>query len=245
MHLFSTLLVLGLVARTPLPADRPVAGTYSLSDGFDLLASITLRETGEFVFSWEGCTGPIASATGVYTADDLTVRLTPHESSFRQDIRTFSSRLLRVRWGPRDYLIPEERMLEFANAVNAGIEPRTPGFGLFYLRNAGTAPLVGGLPDLPAVWRPYLLPAPLRGRVTRVLQRETRHLRPIVVIDAGSSAGLRPGMTLFAFNPRRPSFGAYLVITSVSENTAEVRVTLQYRHIRVGDTWSSRKPTAA
>ena len=244
MYLPVITILFALASSSPASVGGPevIEATYGLSDGFDLRASIELRRDGSFAFSWEGCTGPIAHATGTYFADASSVKFDPKDTQFEKDVRTFASTMLRVRWGRREYLIPEERLLAFVNAINAGSEPRAGGMGVFYLKKGDQQIAASGSPDLSEAWRSYILSTPLKGKVVRVLQRETTTTRPLVVLDTGSEKGLRPGMELFSFNERRPSFKAYLLIQNLNSETAEAKVTFQVRHIRVGDEWSTRPP---
>jgi hypothetical protein len=224
-----------------VPSIRARAVTYSLSDGFDLIARLELRGDGSFHFVWTGCEGLIARAEGQYITEQDAVRLTPTSGAFREDPRTFARLMHRVRWGEREYLLPDERMLAFANAINAGREPRSGVFGVFYLRQGDELLTANGRPSLEPKWKRFLLTSPQTGVVARVLQRETSMQRPIVEIDAGGGAGLLEGMQLYAFNPRRPSFKADLTILAVEADSARAVVDFQYNHIRVGDSWSSRR----
>jgi hypothetical protein len=215
------------------------AASYSMSDGYDLKAQLDLAADGRFTFMWEGCMGLIAQAAGHYTADDDVIRMAPESEEFERDPRTFSEVMYRVHWSDREYLVSEARMLEFINAINAGLEPRS-GAGVFYLRAGDEEKPVHGHPTLESRWSEYLLPSPLAGTVIRVEQRETATQRPIIVIDAGANAGLRKGMRLFARNPRRPNFKADLTVLSVEPESAIAQVDLQVSHVRVCDVWKSR-----
>jgi hypothetical protein len=148
----------------------------------------------------------------------------------------------RIHWDGREYLVPEERMLAFANAINDGREPRRHVIGaIFYLRSGDETKPTSGLPSLPGRWQEFLLPKPLAGTVSKVVQRETDTQRPIVVINRGSNAGLREGMTLVAVNPRRPHFRADLTILSLQPESAKAEVKFQYNQIRVCDIWKSNE----
>jgi hypothetical protein len=152
----------------------------------------------------------------------------------------------RIHWGEREYLVPEERMLAFANAINAGREPRSHVIGaVFYLRSGDETKGAGGLPSLPGRWQEFLLPKPVAGTISQVIQKETDTQRPIVIINGGSKAGLREGMTLVAVNPRRPHFRADMTILAVQPESAKAKVDFQYNHIRVCDVWKSRASRGA
>ena len=228
------------------PAVEPLGPSYVLSDGLDFLARLDFKSDGEFRFLWTGDTGVVAEGSGRYEAAADSVRLIPGPMEFRRDPRTFAERMHRIHWGAREYLVPEERMLAFANAINAGREPRTHAIGaIFYPRSGDEGKASSGAPPLPGRWQEFLLSKPLAGTVTKVVQRETDTQRPIVVINRGSNAGLREGMTLVAVNPRRPHFRADLTILSLQPESAQAEVGFQYNHIRVCDIWKSSVREAA
>lgn len=127
----------------------------------------------------------------------------------------FTDSMRRITWGQREYLIAEDRMLAFVNAINSGREPRGAGSGLFYLREGDDAKLADGLPQVGPQWAEFILRQHLTGSVLRVEQKEMDSQRPIAVIDAGTEAGLNAGMTLYASNPRRSQFYADLTIIEV------------------------------
>ena len=238
----------GAVALSEAPTtDAPqqtLAPQYTLSDGFGVIGILIFATNGRYDFQWLSDTGPVARSLGRYVVEPHSVSLQPDSSDFRRDPRTFAEAMHRVRWGAREYLIAEERMLAFANAINAGREPRANGFGLFYLREGDEAKAVAGQPDLGPKWNPFLLKQPLSGAVVQVEQRETLTQRPVVIIDAGARAGLKQGMELYASNPRRPHFYADLTIIDVDDTSARAVVPLQYNHIRVCDLWKTERGAA-
>ena len=123
--------------------------------------------------------GVTAQAAGRYEAAASSVRLIPGPGDFRRDPRTFAESMHRIHWGQREYLVPEERMLAFANAINAGREPRGHVIGaVFYLRSGDEAKVADGLPSLPGRWQEFLLPTPVAGTVSEVIQKETGTQRP-------------------------------------------------------------------
>jgi hypothetical protein len=114
-----------------------------------------------------------------------------------------------VRWGQRIYLLPEEELGPFVNAVNSGKEPHKhciPSCAPFLVRRGDDEKPVSGTPDLPAEYRRRLLDRPITGRVVRVLDDESefdlergygwRTIR--VEIDLGSDDGVWEGMELYA-----------------------------------------------
>jgi hypothetical protein len=99
-----------------------------------------------------------------------------------------------VPWGRRLYLVEASRMLQFCNAVNAGEEPRTGDLGSTLMREGGWKKGVDGKPEVSSEWRPFLLPAPVFGRVTA--DAGDRDLW----ISLGASSGMRAGMQLYLVN---------------------------------------------
>jgi hypothetical protein len=55
-----------------------------------------------------------------------------------------------VRWGERTYLVPEDRLVDFADEIQRGDEPRSGRFGSYYLREGDWERPATGAPDIPA-----------------------------------------------------------------------------------------------
>jgi hypothetical protein len=117
--------------------------------------------------------------------------------------------LVIVRWGQRIYLLPDDELGPFVNAVNSGKEPHwhcIPSCAPFLVRSGDDEKPVSGTPDLPAEYRRRLLDRPITARVVRVLDDETefdleqgygwRTIR--VEMDLGSDDGVWEGMELYA-----------------------------------------------
>ena len=66
-----------------------------------------------------------------------------------------------VRWDDRRYLIPVDKIVDFANSINAGFEPRTKAHGHFLLRNGDENKSAQGAPGIPQAYREYLLKEPI------------------------------------------------------------------------------------
>jgi hypothetical protein len=156
--------------------------------------------------------------------------------------------LLPVRWGGRLYLMDEDDLRGFCNAVNAGFEPRggedDPNyspllrgvhFGSFYLREGDEKKKVTGEPELPGGWRRFLLKEPVEGLVLSVGGGEGE-----AVVNVGARKGLRPGMLLFIVSDGQdlpPEFPDGMQVLSVEEETAKVR---GLKRAKVGDKVSTR-----
>jgi len=124
----------------------------------------------------------------------------------------FSGELVRVRMNSRRYLIPEERMADFCNALNG--EPTTfPWTFLVHAddwrsrvewRDSGA-----DSPELPKEWRSRLLPSPVECEIVAVGSRVRVREPPgalyewRVCVDAGSREGFFRGMVLHSLAGRR------------------------------------------
>jgi hypothetical protein len=183
------------------------AGHYYSGDGLGKNIVIRIAPQGGFIFTWHGCLGLYDVNYGAVArrGDRLVMTFElpndPHNFGVPRE-------LVPVRWGERNYLLTDEDLKPFVNAVNSGQEPQNhcvPRCGYFLLRNGDDARPVSGQPELPAEYRRLLLDRPITGRVLRVLDEETefdaaqsygrRTIR--VEIDLGSEDGVWKGMELY------------------------------------------------
>lgn len=179
---------------------HPWAGRYYKGDGLGTNESLLLSPAGEFSFESHGCTSFPPREQGKFREEKGLFHFEGAESG------EMSGRRLRlVRWGERAYMIPDERLIAFANDVNQGWEPRYRAHGSHFMRQGGDAiPPASGRPRVPKAVEPYLLDrvvdsvivsvgasVELSSSSHREGERETS-----IEVDAGSEAGLLPGMEL-------------------------------------------------
>ena len=181
------------------------SGTYVISGG--LLHFKVLKRT--------------AKSNGGEVEKDL---LDPNEKEYQ---------LLPIKWSDRIYLVIDDELSEFANAINLGLEPRSqfisdPYYGGFYLRTGDEKKKVSGNPTLPGKWISFLLSRPVTATVTNI-QREAKDM--IGVINKGSKMGLKVGMRLLA-KDEEPSLWVVTEIVSVEERSAKVRLASE---LKIGD----------
>lgn len=149
-------------------------------------------------------------------------------------------KLLPVRWSGRLYLIYEDDLNDFANAVNLGLEPRPglsaePFYGSFYLRNGDERKGVTGRPALPGEWAAFLLRKPLTATVVRI---EGKDKERIATVNRGSGDGLKVGMRLIS-KDEEPSPWWATEVVSVGGKTARVRIR-EGDELKSGDKLKSR-----
>jgi len=161
-----------------------VAGEYYQGDGLGANLTLAVKPAGSFSFQAAGC-------LRTYTDINAKALMRNGMLVLGNGRAGSESRFLPIRWGDRLYLIEPERLVAFANAVNAGHEPRMKAQGVFFLRSGDWNKPVTGGPTLPAVYRAYLLEKPVEARILRVVGEEEN-----LELGAGRRQGLQPGMKL-------------------------------------------------
>jgi len=209
-----------------------LAGSYSAGDGFVSQRIVVAPDCGVRISygsdagdSWEE-NGPGALSGGVLQLP----------AQAEKPVHQHPTRFVLVPWKPRAFLVAEEKLVTFCNAVNAGAEPSRVWWIVSKDGVRETRP--EGLPEVPGEARKLLLSSPLRGSVVKVERpeivetvkngdcEERRKTQSASVrVSLGARDGLLKGMLLFASNPRRPSLDADLRVTEVAEaeSFAEVR----------------------
>jgi len=158
-------------------------------------------------------------------------------------------RLVPIEWSGRIYLLYEDDLKNFANAVNLGIEPRPtlraisdvyPWFGSFYLRIGDQNKPALGRPSLPKEWLSFLLKRPLTARVIKVesIEKKTYGTVGVVVINKGATDGLKVGMQLLA-KKEVPSLWYGSRVISVDRSSARVKANMN-DSLKVGDILRTR-----
>lgn len=191
-----------------------VAGSYYLGDGLAANLTLVIKPTGTFTYHASGCLRTYADVEARAFMRNRMLMLASGKSGSQGS----ETRFLPVRWGERLYLIEPERIVGFANAINAGYEPRTTAQGVFYLRSGDFNKPVAGLPKLPAAYREYLLARPVEARVVRLSGPEED---PTFELDAGRGQGLRPGMRLISRDAGYDDEFCKLTLVAVAEDTAK------------------------
>jgi hypothetical protein len=266
------MLVLVIPAQAPSESIRPIGGeeligTYYWAFSFGQ-AFLKLEADGKADYRWADCTSGHLGR-GTYSIDNGIVAMTHNPSTEKltsplvieepdlaadqeanppKDVtkktENQTERLVPVRWGPRLYLIYADGIVEFCNAVNAGVEPRhgkgvgDNDLGVIYLRLGDEEKPATGFPELSKKWQKYLLVEPLRVKVIN-LQTNSEG-RGTATIDIGSEDGLQVGMR---FSPPKSyryigfSFMDTFRVMAVSARNAEISV---YGDLKIGDTISTK-----
>lgn len=185
---------------------REWAGTYYSGDGIRIL----IAPNSGVVYTLHGCMGLYDSAFGdIIQTFPGGVRIalkTPDKPSYRDYM---SDTLYFVRWGTRQYLVPEARLPKMVDNFNKGGYAKSSMFGIPRRmgRNGRDArsedTLPPGVPDAPAKWKAMFKERVVTFKIVHASEpfgiKGTdieKHASYRVLLDAGSKAGMFVGMTI-------------------------------------------------
>lgn len=208
-----------------LTKDQPDwAGEYYFGDGLGVNVDLALAPRNGFTFTWNGCLGLYDLNYGDISVANETITLNFTFPNQREGFQGIEPTLVPIRWGQRHYLIPVNKMLDFANAINSGTEPSDlwgGRSGSFLLKNGDEKNPVEGRPNMPAEYLAYLLEKPVEATITSVGDSHvTESWRyTAVTLNAGTVDGLKKGMEMHVFSPSRTY--ATATIIGVAEHVAD------------------------
>ena len=220
-------------------------GTYSQNSGACTMAT---KESGKYLLSDGVIRFTILKYTGVQFSDE-SKEIDLFNDEARKEFYGYRDgekveplktefTLLPVKWGERIYLIDEDDLKDFSNAINLGLEPRNelrsePYYGQFYLRESDLSKSASGKPSLPTEWQSFILSKPVTAKIVAV---EPQGKTKIATINRGSRDGLKVGMKLLVKEQEPSPWGKEGEILSVEERTAKVQV----EDLKVGDILNSK-----
>lgn len=203
------------------------AGSYFYGDGEGVNVDLRLAPRSGVVAAWHGCLGLYDLNYGkvAWSEGKVGLRFTYPNNPQHRGSEGFPEELIPVRWRERHYLIPADQMIEFANAINRGSEPRKAPHGSFLLKRGDEKKAAGGAPALPAAYAAYILKKPIRTTVVSVGESRTvgdqtisaRHTE--VMLKAGEAEGVKVGMEFYVYG----SGGSFASakITKTQEHSSE------------------------
>lgn len=166
-----------------------------------------------------------------------------------------ATRYLKVKWGARHYLIPEERLAIFCDRA-AGLEMRKEG-GIvihdFYLKTDDLEKQAEAMPVLPPGYESFVK-EPIDARITAVgagfrkIDRENDWWDEFIVpvtINAGSARGVKRGMS---FNARGFEEAETIKITQVGQKSSAgviVRSIRKQPCVKIDETDDCQSPAYA
>lgn len=182
---------------------HPWAGQYYYGDGLGVNVDLSVAPKSGFAFTWNGCLGLYDLNYGDVVETDGRIRLVFKLSNERKGFQGMAPEFLPVVWGDRHYLIPVDEVVKFANAINAGFEPRQGAGGRFLLKRGDESKSVSGFPNLPPQYSEYLLKKPIEAEISSVKESRMEDSKRITtaVLNVGTAQGVRQGMEFWVYEP--------------------------------------------
>jgi len=147
---------------------HPWAGQYYYGDGLGVNVDLSLAPKSGFAFTWNGCLGLYDLNYGDVVEAGGKIRFVFKLPNEHKGFEGIASDFLPVIWGDRHYLIATDEVVKFANAINAGFEPRETEWGEFLLRRGDATKPASGYPNLPSEYSEYLLKHPIDAEVSSI-----------------------------------------------------------------------------
>jgi hypothetical protein len=167
--------------------------------------TIVMAPDHGFASIWSGCSGIYGRSFGSVTQQGGRLLLN-HEVPNRPGVfGNFPNVLVPIRHGERLYLVGEEQVEGFVNAVDTGSEPCEEYCLGFFLRDSDRFATSSRIPDLPSETGINTLDFALFARVITVIEPdldavdgEFRWRKAKVELDAGSDDGVEEGMEFYS-----------------------------------------------
>jgi hypothetical protein len=204
--------------------EHPWAGRYYYGDGLGVNVALSLAPKSGFVFTWNGCLGLYDLNYGEVAEADGRLRLVFTFPNEREGFQGIAPELLPIVWGERHYLIPADEVVHFANAINAGFEPRHTVHGRFLLRAGDELKHAQGVPNIPSEFSAYLLRKPIKAEISSIKDSRTEDSKRITtaVLNAGTAQGVKQGMEFWVYVPS--AIYGLARITRVDRSYSEVTI---------------------
>ena len=200
------------------------AGSYYYGDGLGVNVELSLAPKSGFTFTWNGCLGLYDMNYGDVEESDGKLRLALELPNEHKPFQGIAPEFLPVRWGDRHYLIPSNEVVGFANAIDAGLEPREGVQGLFLLRRDDVSKSAKGSPNLPVEYSGYLLKNPIDAEISSIKSSYAKDSGRLttVLLNAGASKGVKKGMEFYLHAPS----GLYesATVTGVNNTSSEAEI---------------------
>ena len=182
-------------------SDALWAGEYHFGDGLGTNVTLVIAPHHGFAVIWNGCMGVYGRSFGSVTRQGGRLLLNHEVPNQPGLFGNFSNVLVPVRRGEQFYLVGEEQMAEFSQAVN---EECSGPCGRFLMRG-GWDEMVARIPTLAAEYAGESSDKPLYVRVTRVIEPdreavdgEFRWRKSTVELDLGRDGGIREGAEFYS-----------------------------------------------
>lgn len=206
--------------------EHPWAGHYYYGDGLGVNVRLDLAPRSGFVFTWHGCLGLYDLNYGKVEETGGRVKLVFRFPNDKKGFQGIAPELIPVLWGERHYLVPPDRVVDFANAINAGFEPRSGLHGRFLLSGGDELKPVRGKPNIPSEYSAYLLEHPIEAEISSVKESRVEDSERITnaVLNVGTAQGVKSGMEFWVYAPERLYGNARITDVGSTQSLATLKM---------------------
>ena len=198
--------------------------------------TFTTQQTGTYSYADGVLRFTVTKSTGKQNGDGKEVNLLDAKASrefygFQEEVKEGDTvnpyfALYPVTWGERTYLIDEQELDDFTDAINLGFEPRVESpqreyYGTFLMREGDEERKTAGEPSLPQKYKDRLIREPIEATIVSI---ETKDKEQIATIDRGRLAGVRVGMKFFGKEETPEPWVKDGVVLTVEDTSATVKV---------------------
>jgi len=199
-----------------LPNDEWV-GSYRSFDGPTISTHLAWSPTSGFMVWWENCSRPWTARVNYGNAEftNGSLKLTPELSENSPSSYLIASEFIPVKWGEQHFLIPSDKMISFAYAVNSTSIQEVESF---LMKIEDYEKDRKGLPDIPQAYRKYLNMKPITATISGFGPKVERWY-PKVILSVGRVEGVVQEMKFYLSRPG--NIYMQLEVTDVQEHRSE------------------------
>lgn len=214
-----------------LPDDEWVGG-YRSFDGPTISTHLAWSPTSGFTVWWENCSRPWTARVNYGSAvfANGSLKLTPELSESSPSSYPIPLEFIPVKWGEQHFLIPSDKIINFAHAVNSTSVQEVESFPMKiedYEKDRK------GLPNFPQAYRKYLGMKPITATITG-FGPEVGKWHPKVILNVGRAEGVVREMKFYSSSPR--NIYMQLEVVDVQEHTSVAYIMMAtFTNNREGD----------
>lgn len=197
------------------------SGVYSSLLFTTVSLTLYLSPDNEFAISYFNCSKPWTERVnfGKVIFENDVLKLIPELQADTQNAYKFRDEeltLVPVKWGEQSFLIPQNKLENFAYAANFD-----SALELFLEKTGNYNKSRKGLPDLPIEYRKFLTKKPIRARIIDSVRNEEIYLSEII-LNVGKKDGVIPGMFFYSVFSKNTHIR--ISIDSVGEITSRASI---------------------
>lgn len=202
-----------------LPNDE-WAGSYRSLGGSTISTHFAWSPASGFMVWWDNCSRPwtarVNYGNAVFT--NGTLKLTPKLSESSPSAYPITPEFIPVRWGEQRFLIPSDKMVNFAYAVHSTSVQEVESF---LMKIEDYEKDRKGLPNVPQAYEKYLGMKPMTATLSG-LKPGAEDWYPKITLNVGRAEGVVREMKFYLSRPR--NIYMRLMVTDVWEHTSEAFV---------------------